>query len=267
MTIVKNIKVVPYDPNWATIFATESALIKNALGENCIAVHHIGSTSVPDLLAKPKIDLIAEVVDPKKTIAALKPLDYEYRGEWSIPGKYGFRKRGTVNYNLHLFKKGHPEVELNLVFRDYLRANKEARDKYAKLKQDLLKDGERVNQSHQFFNDYTLGKDKLIREIIKSTGYNKLRIKHAAHYTEWDAIRDFTKKNITAEKEVNYNKIHMMLYQGIDICGYVYLEKINSDYVIKIIKINNGQECNKSSFLQKLCLYIEEEMASKLIIK
>ena len=59
----KFIEVVPYDTQWALIFEKEAAPIRQALGGNCLAIHHIGSTSVPGLAAKPKIDRIAVVQD------------------------------------------------------------------------------------------------------------------------------------------------------------------------------------------------------------
>ena len=60
----KIIEVVPYDPSWPHIYEKEAALIKEALGDNCVTIHHIGSTSVPGLASKPKIDAIAVVQDP-----------------------------------------------------------------------------------------------------------------------------------------------------------------------------------------------------------
>ena len=59
---MKSIQVVPYDPTWPQIFLSEAMLIKQALGENALAIHHIGSTSVPELAAKPKIDIIAVAI-------------------------------------------------------------------------------------------------------------------------------------------------------------------------------------------------------------
>ena len=52
---------MPYDPEWVKMFEHEAALLKNALGENSLIIHHIGSTSVPGLCAKPKIDIIAVI--------------------------------------------------------------------------------------------------------------------------------------------------------------------------------------------------------------
>lgn len=57
------IKVVSYDSNWPVQFEQEAEQIKKALGSNCIEIHHIGSTSVPDLVAKPVIDMIPVVLD------------------------------------------------------------------------------------------------------------------------------------------------------------------------------------------------------------
>jgi GrpB-like predicted nucleotidyltransferase (UPF0157 family) len=104
----KNIEVVPYDPNWANWFQEEAEKIKEALGANCLTLHHVASTSIPGLAAKPRIDIIAEVAEPEKSITQLEPLGYEYRGEWNIPMKYGFRRRGGLEVNLHVFGKNHP---------------------------------------------------------------------------------------------------------------------------------------------------------------
>jgi GrpB-like predicted nucleotidyltransferase (UPF0157 family) len=62
----KNVIVTSYNPHWPIIFEAEAIKIREALGDNCIAVHHVGSTSVPGLIAKPKIDIIAVVKDLKK---------------------------------------------------------------------------------------------------------------------------------------------------------------------------------------------------------
>ncbi len=59
----KIIEIVPYNPNWPHVFEQEAECIRQALGDNCLSIHHIGSTSVPGLAAKPKIDMIAVVHD------------------------------------------------------------------------------------------------------------------------------------------------------------------------------------------------------------
>lgn len=64
------IEVVSYDANWPMQFEQEAERIKKALGSNCIEIHHIGSTSVPGLAAKPIIDMIPVVLDISKVDSA-----------------------------------------------------------------------------------------------------------------------------------------------------------------------------------------------------
>jgi len=92
----RKIEVVSYDSNWPEQFKAESSRIKDALGGNFLAIHHVGSTSVSGLSAKPKIDIIAEVKDPDRSIKQLEAIGYDYRGEYNIPFHYGFSKRGST---------------------------------------------------------------------------------------------------------------------------------------------------------------------------
>ena len=94
MSIMKKIIVSAYDEAWPMQFESEQQMIFDVLGQNAIEVYHVGSTSVPHLAAKPKLDIIAEVYDIRETVEQLSHLEYQYKGEWNIPGKYGFTKRG-----------------------------------------------------------------------------------------------------------------------------------------------------------------------------
>ena len=64
------IQLVPYDPNWPLQFATEAASISSALGDNCITVHHVGSTAVPGLAAKPRLDILVVAKQRLTTIVS-----------------------------------------------------------------------------------------------------------------------------------------------------------------------------------------------------
>src|SRR3990167_9449974 len=110
MATQKPIEVVPYNPEWPAQFQNEAERILKALGGNALAIHHIGSTSVPGLPAKPKIDILLVAQDPPKAVPALETIEFRYRGEFNIPLHYGFSKRGEVNVNLHVFEPGHPEI-------------------------------------------------------------------------------------------------------------------------------------------------------------
>jgi GrpB-like predicted nucleotidyltransferase (UPF0157 family) len=120
----KHIEIVAYNHNWPHMYELEAARIKDALGDELTQIHHIGSTSVPGLAAKPVIDIIALVNDFKVTIPLFESIGFEYRGEIHLPFRSYFRKGKGVN--LHVYEKSSPEVSLNLSFKNYLRDHPEA---------------------------------------------------------------------------------------------------------------------------------------------
>lgn len=68
----RKIEVIEYDSRWPELFELEAKCVKQALGSNCIIVHHIGSTSIPDLSAKPIIDMLPVVRDIQEVDKATK---------------------------------------------------------------------------------------------------------------------------------------------------------------------------------------------------
>lgn len=138
----RQVVVTEYDPSWAEKFEAEAAKIQEILGENCVAIHHIGSTAVPGLAAKPIIDMLPVVrrLDAVDAAApAFERLGYEYLGEFGIPGRRYLCKGGEVRtYHIHIFAGSSArEIERHLAVRDYLRAHPEVRDAYAALKREL----------------------------------------------------------------------------------------------------------------------------------
>lgn len=127
---MKKIEITEYNPDWLLWFKQEALSLKYPLGDNCINIHHIGSTAVPGLRAKPKIDIIAEVHSLSATHSSLKSIDYEYRGEFNIPLRHFFRKKIPHEINLHVYEKDNPDIELNILFRDFLLNSREARAEY-----------------------------------------------------------------------------------------------------------------------------------------
>ena len=102
-TTTKPIEVVAYNIDWPMIFEIESSAIRQALGTNCLEINHIGSTAVPELIAKPIIDIIAVVKNPQDSINPLESIGYNYRGEMNIPFRFYFsRKTGTI-IHLHVY--------------------------------------------------------------------------------------------------------------------------------------------------------------------
>jgi|SaaInlStandDraft_3_1057020.scaffolds.fasta_scaffold98017_1 GrpB-like predicted nucleotidyltransferase (UPF0157 family) len=156
------IEVVAYNPQWAKSFDGEAVPIKIALGERCLALHHIGSTAVPGQAAKPKIDIL--VVVPRFSevdIIALENISFESRGEIIPTGRF-FSKRATervLKVNLHLFEEDNPTISRNLLFRDWLRDHKEDREAYGKLKR-------RLATEHTDGMEYCRDKTAFINSII-----------------------------------------------------------------------------------------------------
>jgi GrpB-like predicted nucleotidyltransferase (UPF0157 family) len=157
--------VVPHDPAWPDAFAAASREVAVAMGENLISVHHIGSTSIPGIWAKPVIDMLPVVRDIGAVDAqagALRRLGYEVMGEYGIPGRRYFRlddPAGMRTRNVHVFADGSPHVARHLAFRDFMRAHGELARQYSDLKR-------RLAELHP--NDieaYMDGKDAFIKEM------------------------------------------------------------------------------------------------------
>ncbi|MEH1825871.1 MAG: GrpB family protein [Nostoc sp.] len=159
------IEVVPHDSTWRSKFDHESKRVALILGENLVAIHHIGSTAIPHIYAKPIIDLLVEVENIAKLddcSLGMEALDYEVMGEFGIPGRRFFRKNniiGTRTHHIHIFTAKSSEVKRHLAFRDYMNAHPKDAQKYSELKRELAK---------QYPNDiigYMDGKDEFIKEI------------------------------------------------------------------------------------------------------
>lgn len=260
----KMIEVVPYDPNWPHVFEAERVLIQKALEDNCLKIHHIGSTAVPGLSAKPKIDIIAVVKSGTASIASLEMAGFTYKGEWNIPFKFGFTKRNTHNINLHVFEENHPEIESNLLFRNYLRDNPEVKQAYAKLKEELLLDEFSHQRSDTRFPYYTLRKGDFIRKILKEAGFNRIRILKCNDETEWKAARYFRDKYFFGPHGISdpytwtFNHAehaHLLLYQGTEIAGYTHIQfwPLNRAAIRIMVVDENKRNQNLGSLFLGLC--------------
>ncbi|HEY9736726.1 MAG TPA: GrpB family protein [Trichocoleus sp.] len=163
--MVIRFEVVPHNSNWRSEFAAESKRVAMAL-EKVVAVHHIGSTSISNIYAKPVIDLLVEVSDIAQVDernAAMQALGYEVMGEYGIPGRRYFRKdneAGQRTHHVHVFETASSEVERHLAFRDYMIAHPEAAQQYSELKQALMR---KLHSTD--IEGYIDGKDGFIKEM------------------------------------------------------------------------------------------------------
>lgn len=162
-----SVVIVPHDSSWSEKFSIESRKIQKALGDNVVAVHHIGSTSIPGVLAKPIIDILVETArleDVDQRSEHMRNLGYEVMGEFGIGGRRYFRKsdeNGDRAFHVHAFEQASPPVVEHLAFRDYLLAHPKKAREYSVLKANLTGDGE-ISKT-----DYQNAKEPFVRATQK----------------------------------------------------------------------------------------------------
>jgi GrpB-like predicted nucleotidyltransferase (UPF0157 family) len=162
---MKKVEVVPHDPGWAAAFKAEAKQVAAALGENVVAIHHIGSTAIPGIHARPILDLLVEVSDiagVDARSAETESRGYQAMGEYGLPGRRYFRKddaNGIRTHHIHTFQAGSAEVLRHLAFRDYLIAHPDDARRYSGLKR-------RLAEAHpRSIDAYMDGKDAFIKEM------------------------------------------------------------------------------------------------------
>ena len=161
--------VVPHDPRWRTLFARTSDELHSALGSSILAVHHVGSTAVPGLCAKPILDVLVSIPDFARgvdLVPQLTALGYEFRPDEDIPDRHHFRRRdGTIrSHHLSLAEPMSRHHRVTLAFRDVLRANPRLAQAYADLKLDLAR---------RFPHDrpaYIEGKSEFVADVLAKAG-------------------------------------------------------------------------------------------------
>jgi GrpB-like predicted nucleotidyltransferase (UPF0157 family) len=159
------VQLVPYTPAWIDHFQIERDRLRQALGADALDIQHIGSTAIPELAAKPILDL-AIAVASETMVAACVPrlaaLGYTYRGYRGSAQGHFFDQgsEACLTHYLHMLLIEEPAWSNYLQFRDYLRRHVAARDAYEKLKQEL---------SIQYATDraaYSAAKGSFIQHIL-----------------------------------------------------------------------------------------------------
>jgi hypothetical protein len=111
--------------------------------------------------------------------------------------------------------------KLNLKFRDYLRMHSKVRNEYAALKMKILEDKTSQQKSEKTsFPIYTLRKSAFIKNVIKETGFDRLRVLKCITEDEWNAAQNFRKKHLDQIIDTGSNHEHFVFYRGVEIIGY-----------------------------------------------
>lgn len=128
------------DPGWPAQAAAEADRWRAAVN-GLVAIHHIGSTSVPGLPAKPILDLMPVFADAARADAAqqaVEALGYEWMGAYGLAGRRYCRlsdpETGKRLVHAHAYVQGHADIRRHLAFRDALRANAALRAAYTSVK-------------------------------------------------------------------------------------------------------------------------------------
>jgi GrpB-like predicted nucleotidyltransferase (UPF0157 family) len=166
------IRIVDYDPDWPRQFELQANKIKSVLGGGALRIEHVGSTSVPELAAKPIVDILLVVADSAREteyVPALEAEGFELRirePEWHQHRMFQVPQR---NVNLHVFSTSSTEIERMLAFRDWLRSSATDRELYAGAKRAL------AQRDWKYTQNYADAKTAVIDEIISRMQKAKAR--------------------------------------------------------------------------------------------
>lgn len=159
------VELEEFNEQWAEDYKKEEKILKEVLGDKLIEVHHIGSTSIPGLKAKPVIDILA-VIPSLENIneveELLKDYDYSNRGSQGVPDRMFFAKgpEDSRTHYVHFVEPGSKTYYNQIYFKRYLIEHPEYIKKYCELKQEL---------AEKFADDrpkYTGGKNEFITDVL-----------------------------------------------------------------------------------------------------
>ncbi|MDX6199468.1 MAG: hypothetical protein QOJ79_2619 [Actinomycetota bacterium] len=163
--------VLPYSETWPALFEEEAVQLRDALRPWLVdGIHHIGSTAVPGLAAKPSLDMMAGVADldvARNAIPVLAGLGYEHSDHRPHEALWFYKQPGADysarTHQLHLTRPDSDLWRERLAFRDALRGDPQLRAEYEALKRALASDGAAVD-------DYASGKRPFVTAVLERRG-------------------------------------------------------------------------------------------------
>ena len=157
------------NPIWPVLFESEADRIRNALGDRAMQIHHVGSTSVPGLCAKPIIDIVLAVEDSSNELSYVPDLEsagYKLRIREPDWFEHRMLKGFEPAVHLHVFSENIPEIERMIAFRDRLRNHEDDRIKYEQAKRELAR------KTWKYVQQYADAKTEIIKEILQRAEVN-----------------------------------------------------------------------------------------------
>ena len=158
------VSLSPHDEDWVREFQITKDELAAIHGDNIIATHHVGSTAIKGIVAKPILD-VAMVVKSvgALNITGMEAAGYEYRGEQGVPGRHLFVKRRDglfSTHHIHCYPENHDNFISVLLFCKYLNEYPEYAKQYSDLKVELAA---KYADDRETYSD---GKQAFIKKII-----------------------------------------------------------------------------------------------------
>lgn len=141
----KKVIVLPYDEAWQNAFEAIKAEIESEIGDLACGVEHVGSTAVRGMSAKPCIDIDVVIEDYSvfdEVTRRLAGIGYEHEGDLGIKGREAFKyadKPHLMAHHLYVCPKCSDELHRHITFRNFLRSNPDAVEKYSAVKEAAAK--------------------------------------------------------------------------------------------------------------------------------
>ncbi|MCA9858185.1 MAG: GrpB family protein [Thermomicrobiales bacterium] len=161
------VELAEYDPDWPNQYETYRRAIVEHLGDKVVLLEHVGSTSVPGLAAKPRIDILLVVADSSDEAAYVPQLEaagFELHVREANWHEHRCLKGVDPDANLHVFSPGCVEIERMIGFRDWLRTHDDDRQLYETTKREL------AVREWDFVQDYADAKSAVVEEIRQRAG-------------------------------------------------------------------------------------------------
>lgn len=149
------VDLLPHDSRWSDLADAEAHILAEAIGPCLLTIHHVGSTAIPGIRAKPILDLmpvVSSLAELDARQGQIEALGYEWWGELGLPGRRyctkADKETGRRSVQLHCYLDGSPEITRHLAFRDYLRAQPGIAAEYDQVKADCQR--RHPNDSHAY---------------------------------------------------------------------------------------------------------------------
>ena len=174
------LQIAPYDPGWVLKFESERDRIEQTLGKLACRIDHNGSTAVPELEAKPIIDIQVSVKQLQPIHAYARPLStlgyvHMPHVDDAVCPFFHRPRKWPHTHHVHVVQSGGQEERRTLAFRDFLRDHREVAREYVVLKKQLAALVNEADPSSR--ESYANAKSEFIDHVVQ--------IALAAGYPRW----------------------------------------------------------------------------------